>query len=112
MGHIMQVNRSGFYAWLAEPKSRRVIEDERLLGQIKQYWIESGFSYGYRNITKDLKDTGETCGKNRVNRIMRQAGIESRRRYKRHRGFRGGNENLAAANILDRQFEMPKPNQV
>ena len=39
-------------------------------------------------------------------------GIESRRRYKRHRGFRGGNENLAAANTLDRQFEMPKPNQV
>ena len=55
----MQVNRSGFYAWLAEPKSRREIEDERLLGQIKQFWIESGFSYGYRNITKDLKDTGE-----------------------------------------------------
>ncbi|MFT4672059.1 MAG: putative transposase [Arenicella sp.] len=86
MCHVMQINRSGFYAWLAEPKSRREIEDERLLGQIKQFWIESGFSYGYRNITKDLKDTGETCGKNRVNRIMRQ----SRRRYKRHRGFRCG----------------------
>jgi putative transposase len=112
MCHVMQINRSGFYAWLSEPKSRRELEDERLLGQIKQFWVESGFSYGYRNITKDLKDTGETCGKNRVNRIMRQAGIESRRRYKRHRGFRGGNENLAAANTLDRQFEMPKPNQV
>ena len=37
----MQINLSGFYAWLAEPKSCREIEDERLLGQIKQLWIES-----------------------------------------------------------------------
>ena len=43
---------------------------------------------------------------------MRQAGIESRRRYKRHRAFRGGNENPAAANASGRQFEMRKPNQV
>lgn len=108
----MQINRSGFYAWLLKPKSNRAIEDARLLRQIKQFWIESGFSYGYRNITKDLKDHGETCGKNRVNRIMRDAGIQSKRRYKRHRGFRGGNQNQITSNKLDRQFEVAKPNQV
>ncbi len=66
MCRVLDIERSGFYAWLRQPESRRAIEDNRLLGQIKQFWIESGFAYGYRNITQDMKDTGETCGKNRV----------------------------------------------
>lgn len=70
MCNILDVHRSGFYAWLKHPHSQREIEDKRLLGQIKQHWLESGCAYGYRNITKDLKDMGETCGKNRVHRII------------------------------------------
>ena len=112
MCRVLNINRSGFYAWLLEPKSRRMIEDERLLSQIRQFWLESGFSYGYRNITKDFKDHGEACGKNRVHRIMRQASIRSKRRYKRHPGFKCGNENLVVANTLNRQIEMNKSNQV
>lgn len=46
--------------------------------------MESGFAYDYRNITKDMKDDGETCGKNRVHRIMKAAGIRSQRGYKHH----------------------------
>jgi putative transposase len=111
MCRVMQIHRSGFYAWLKQPKSERQREDERLLHQIKQCWLESGFAYGYRNITKDLKDLGESCGKNRVSRIMRQASIQSKRRYKQHSGFRGGNQHHTASNILDRQFNVTQPNQ-
>ena len=87
MCRVLEIHPSGFYAWLKQPESKRAIEDKRLLGQIKQFWIESGFSYGYRNITLDMKDHGESCGKNRVHRIMREADIRSQRGYKRHRGF-------------------------
>ncbi|MFT5562276.1 MAG: putative transposase [Litorivivens sp.] len=58
-----------------------------------------------------MKDHGESCGKNRVHRIMREAGICSQRGYKRHRGFKGGDLSFAADNILDRQFTVDKPNQ-
>jgi len=51
MCRVLELHPSGFYAWLKQPESKRAIEDKRLLGQIKQFWIESGFSYGYRNIT-------------------------------------------------------------
>lgn len=111
MCRVLNVQRSGFYAWLKQPESSRSIEDNRLLGQIKQFWTESGFVYGYRNITKDMKDHGESCGKNRVYRIMRQAGIQSQRGYKRHKGFSGGNLSHVAPNTLDRQFEVDQPNQ-
>ena len=112
MCRVLEIQRRGFYTWLNRPKSKRAIEDKRLLGQIKQFWIESGFAYGYRNITKDMKDAGEACGHNRVHRIMKAAGIRSQRGYKRHPGFKGGKISHVAPNILERQFEVDEPNKV
>lgn len=111
MCRVLKVQRSGFYAWLKNPMSKRSQEDERLLGQIKQFWMESGFIYGYRNITNDLKAHGERCGKNRVYRIMRAANIRSQRGYKRHPGFKGGGISHVAPNTLDRQFTIEQPNK-
>lgn len=112
MCRALKVNRSGFYAWMKEPHSKRHKEDQRLLAQIKQFWTESGFVYGYRNITRDMKDNGEECGKNRVHRIMRAANIRAHRGYKKHRGFKSGNQHLAAPNVLKREFDIEEPNKV
>ena len=111
MCRVLQVHRSGFYAWLSQPLSCRAKEDQRLLVKIKQFWAESSFSYGYRNITLDMKDDGESCGPNRVYRIMREARIQSQRGYKKHKGFHGGNLSLVAPNKLNRQFEVERPDQ-
>lgn len=73
MCDVLKVNRSGFYAWRRQPESKRIKEDKRLLGKIKQFWLESGCVYDYRNLTLDMRDDGETCGKNRVYRIMKAA---------------------------------------
>ena len=67
---MMDVHPSGYYAWRAEPLSERGKNDQRLLGLIKQSWLESGGVYGYRKITTDLRDLGERCGKHRVYRLM------------------------------------------
>jgi putative transposase len=61
----MAVHPSGFYAWCTEPESQRALEDRRLLGHIKQSWLESGAVYGYRKVSDDLRDLGEQCGINR-----------------------------------------------
>jgi len=109
MCHVLNIERSGFYAWLKQPLSAKAKDDNRLLGKIKQFWLESGCTYGYRNITIDLKSDGETCGKNRVYRLMRQANIRAVRGYKRHPGFKGGKANTAAPNTLDRAFDVDTP---
>jgi putative transposase len=111
MCHVFKVHRSGYYAWLKQPNSTRFKEDQRLLGMIKQSWLESGCAYGYRNISRDLKSLGEACGKNRVHKIMKQSGIRSQRGYKRHKGFLGGREAHTAPNLLSRQFEAQEPNK-
>ncbi len=98
MCDVLKINRSGFYAWRQQPESKRTKEDKRLLGKIKQFWLESGCVYGYRNLTLDMRDDGETCGKNRVHRIMKAAKIRAIRGYKRKASFGGGPTHLTAPN--------------
>ncbi len=107
----MHVHVSGYYAWLHQPKCHREIEDARLTDLIKQYWLESGCHYGYRNIFDDLKEAGEKIGRDRVLRLMQQANIRAQRGYKIPRYHAGGNEHPAALNLLRREFEVAAPNQ-
>ena len=111
MCRVLKVHFSGFYAWLHSPESPRAKANRRLVGMIKQAWLESGGVYGYRNITLDLKDLGERCSKNRVYRLMRNEGIRAQRGYKRHKGYYGGKPAHVAPNHLNREFEAQKPNE-
>jgi putative transposase len=61
MCRVLKVYFSGFYSWLSQPEAPRHKENRRLTGLIKQFWLEIGGVYGYRNITLDLKDLGERC---------------------------------------------------
>ena len=107
----MKVHRSGCYAWLKQPKSARQKEDERLLGLIKQFWLESGCVYGYRKIHQDLRKTGESCGRNRATRLMRQAGLKAQIGYKAPR-YKGGKPAISAENHLNQDFDVQGHNQV
>ena len=49
---MMRIHRSGYYAWLNQPKSARQKDDERLLGLIKQLWVESAASMAIARSTK------------------------------------------------------------
>ncbi|MBT1080693.1 IS3 family transposase [Pseudomonas aeruginosa] len=108
----LKVHPSGYYAWLAEPKSVRAKEDQRLLGLIKHAWLESGGVYGYRKIHDDLRELGESCGRHRVARLMRGEGLRSQTGYRRRPGYYGGKPTVASPNRLERQFTVSEPNKV
>lgn len=108
---VMDVHPSGYYAWRAEPESPRQKDDRRLLGLIKQAWLESGSVYGYRKITHDLRDLGERCGKHRVYRLMKQEGLRAQIGYRRRVG-QYGKPAVVAANQLEQNFDAEAPNQV
>jgi putative transposase len=90
MCRVLGVHRSGFYAWLQHPQSMRCKEDVRLLGLVKQAWLESGTVYGYRKVCADLRDLGETCSRHRIARLMKREGLRAQRGYGRRPGMRGG----------------------
>jgi putative transposase len=109
---MMRVHPSGFYAWCDTPQSPRALEDGRLIGHIKHAWLESGSVYGYRKVTDDLRELGESCGKHRVYRLMKQEKLRSQTGYRRRPGARGGAVAVLAPNHLQRQFDVSEPNRV
>lgn len=108
----LKVHASGYYAWLAEPKSARSKDDQRLLGLIKHAWLESVGVYGYRKIHDDLREHGEQCGKHRVARLMLRDGLRSQTGYRRRPGRYGGKPPVASPNDLERRFNVTEPNKV
>lgn len=76
MCRVLDVNRSGFYRWLKTPLLPREKANTRLLGLIKQSWLESGCVYGSPRIHADLREAGEPCGVNRIARLMKANGIQ------------------------------------
>jgi len=110
MCRVLRVARSGFYAWLIQPKSARAIEDERLLALIKSSHAASGGSYGSPRVFLDLREAGECIGENRVARLMRKNKIRALRGYKAPR-YQVGRPSTLIANRLDRQFETDAPDR-
>lgn len=74
--YILQVSKSGYYAWLKRPASVRKTEDERIWQKIKNHWEKSRKTYGRLRIANKLKEDGEKIGKNRVARIMKKNNIQ------------------------------------
>jgi putative transposase len=46
MCRVLDVHRSGFYAWLLEPLSPRAVENQALTAQIKEFYEQSMGIYG------------------------------------------------------------------
>ena len=112
MCRLLRVSRSGFHEWRERPPSARAIEDERLTGRIRTFHSLSGRSYGSPRLWRDLREAGEHVGENHVARLMRRAGIKALRRGKRRPVDEGIRPECAiAANVLERDFDAPGPNQ-
>jgi hypothetical protein len=107
---LLEVTRSGYYAWLREPISHRAQEDVRLLRLIRASFVASHGIYGSPRVFLDLREAGETCSKHRVTRLMRVNKIRAVRGYRmRHRSVSKPSELIP--NILLRNFDVTRPNK-
>src|SRR5580765_4472235 len=66
MCRLLDITRSGYYAWLKEPVSNRAQEDARLLRLIRASFVASRGIYGAPRVFLDLREAGETCSKHRM----------------------------------------------
>ncbi len=107
---VMAVHRSGYYAWIKEPHSSRTKENLRLTNLIRHFHAESDRVYGSPRIFKDLRESGEYCGGNRVARLMQKSGISAVRGYKKQR-YRYSKPSEIYPNRLEQKFEVEQPDQ-
>ncbi|MDP9650932.1 putative transposase [Paraburkholderia caledonica] len=110
MCRVLGVHRSGYYVWLRQSSSAGQLADDRLLGLIKHHWLDSGSVYGYRKVTVDLSESGETCSCHRVHRLMKGDGLRAEVGYGSKPRYRGGPVGVIA-NVLNREFAPDAPNR-
>lgn len=112
MCKVMKVSRSGYYAWRDRPEAPKAAQDRALLTQIHHVHVQSRQGYGAKKTWLELNAQGVVCGKHRVARLRKCAGIEARRK----RRFRITVENHATApavpNLLQQQFRSVQPNRI
>ena len=87
------VSRSGFYAWLIRPRSRRNLEDERLTELARRSFLDSDRTYGARRVWRDVLASGQCCGLHRIERLMQAQVLRARPRRRGlpvDRGTRSG----------------------
>ena len=112
MCRALGVSTSGYYAWTKRPLSRRQEEDAQLLEKIEDSYRRSRGTYGSPRVCNDLQEHGETVGRHRVARLMRENNITARP-LKKFRKTTDSNHDLPIApNLLDRNFETEQPNRV
>jgi putative transposase len=110
MCQLLQVCRSGFYAWLRHGGSRD-LRDRELLQRIRKLFRQSRETYGSPRMYQELRALGIHCSKERVERLMRDNGISPPRKRKYRVTTDSNHKNPVAPNVLQRDFTSSAPNR-
>lgn len=110
----LEVSASAYYQRRTGRRSARSIEDQRLTGRIRTVHKENYEAYGYRRMTVALRREGEhDVGRDRVARLMRQAGIRgAKRRGKPWRTTIPDPTAQKAPDRVNRDFTAQAPDQL
>jgi putative transposase len=110
---VLGVSPSGYWAWRKRQPSPRARADERLTRRIWAIHQASRGTYGVPRIHAELVSTGTCCGRKRIARLMRAAGLSGcHRRRRRVRTTRRDPLTQPAPDLVQRHFAATAPNQL
>ena len=110
---VLGVSASAYYQRATGQRSARQIEDERLLGRIRELHAANYYAYGSRRMWKALRRAGEIVGRGRVERLMRTHGLQgAKRRGKPWRTTTPDPFALRRPDLVQRDFSADGPNRL
>jgi len=113
MCHRLGVARSGFYAWRTRPPCSRSIADAQLSQTIRQIHTGSHGTYGVPRVHAELLDLHALrCGRKRVARLMRAAGLVGVCRRRQPRRVRPDETGLISDDLVQRAFAATAPDRL
>lgn len=112
MCRVLKVSRSGYYVWRRREPGTRELADRCHAKAVREVHRASRGTYGSPRVYQALQQAGTPCGKHRVARIMREAGLRGRaaRRFRSVSTKRS--DAPAPPNRLAGDFTASKPNQI
>jgi putative transposase len=109
---MLEVSRSGYYAWQRRPDSDRAIRREELAIQIQRVHADNRRVYGSPRIYRELKAQGQNVCENTIADIMKERKIRAKTKRKFvPRTTDANHDQPVARNVLDRQFQAELPDQ-
>ncbi|MFB5191778.1 IS3 family transposase [Alicyclobacillus fastidiosus] len=111
MCKVLQVYRSGYYAWLKRSDSERKQCRQRLTRCIHEIFLSSRRLYGSPEITHVLREEG-VRGQKTVAQIMRECGLKSRTVRKYKATTKSKHNHPVHDNVLNQTFVAQRPNHV
>ena len=86
MCRVLQVSRSGYYAWRKRAPSVTAERQAKLTDEIRAAHQRSRSVYGSPRVHRELLEADVRCSKNTVAKLMRAAGLRSKmqRRFRVH----------------------------
>ena len=112
MATVLGVSRSGYYAWLSRPVSRRRVWQRALDSRVRVCFRMDRDRSGSPKVHQALKQQGFSCCRTSVARSMRRQGLRSKT-CRRFVITTDSNHQLqTTANLLQQRFDVDHPNKV
>jgi putative transposase len=112
MCNTLEVSKSGFYAWQKRPESNRSKERKALSERIKVIHENSRKTYGSVRVHAVLLEENESSSRPRVAGIMRELGLQGKRKGTvKQKTTDSKHSHAIAENKLERKFDAQKPDQ-
>lgn len=112
MCRVLEVSKSGYYAWQCRPPSKRQLQDLALCQRIEKIHQQSKGTYGAPRIEQELKADGEAHGRKRVAGLMRLTGLVGVSRRKWSKTTHRDRAARPAPDLVERNFSASGPNQL
>jgi putative transposase len=113
LAETLELSPSGFQAHRHKARRPRRRQDAQLRALLERAFAQSRRTYGSPRLCVELRQLGYRCGKNRVARLMREAGLRARqkRRY-RPRTTDSAHQHKVAHNWLSKVPAPQAPDQI
>jgi transposase InsO family protein len=110
---LLEVTRSGYYAWRNGQETAREIANRRLVDEIQRVHREKKERYGSPRVTQQLRREGLVCNHKRVERLMRKQGLKGcSSRKRRVCTTDSDHDQPVAPNLLLGRASPSQPNEV
>jgi len=110
---VLDVSRSGYYAWGRRPSGPAAMRRVELVEQIRDTHTASRSNYGSPRVYRSLRAQGVACCENTVAKLMKAEGIRSKaKRPFRAQTTNSRHDHPVAANILNREFYPERADEV
>jgi len=112
MARVLEVSRSGYYAWLTRKPTERRIRDAVLKVLIRCAHTRSRGTYGPRRLQDELAAEGQQVGRDHISRLRKEMGLKCIQ-HKKFKATTNSRHNLpVVANLLDQKFDVVVPSTV